>query len=55
MGGGGVGEGGITRKFGFINGVDDVTWPPSRISKAVVSNVGPSSERIVELWALYSL
>ena len=34
------------QKFGFINGVDNVNWPPYRDSKADVSSVSPSSERI---------
>ena len=36
------------QKFGFINGVDNVNWPPYRDSKrADVSSVSPSSERII--------
>ena len=33
-------------KIWFINGVDDVNWPPYRDWKADVSSVSPSSERI---------
>ena len=31
--------------FGFINGVDNVIWPPVRDSSADVWKVGPLSER----------
>ena len=36
------------QKFGFINRVDNVNWPPYRDNKlkADVSSVSPSSERI---------
>ena len=38
--------------FWFINGVDNVNWPPYRDWKADVSSVSPSSERIDELWVV---
>ena len=38
----------------FINGVDNVNWPPYRDSKTDVSSVSPSSERIEELWVTFS-
>ena len=38
--------------FGFINWVDNVNWPPLRDSKADVSSVSSSSERIEELWVV---
>ena len=34
----------VTRSLCVINRVDNVNWPPIRNSKAVVSNVSPSSE-----------
>ena len=34
------------QKFGFINGVDNVNWPPYSVS--------PSSERIEGLWVTCS-
>lgn len=34
----GVGGEGITRKSGFIKGVDDVKWALLRVSKACVSS-----------------
>ena len=40
--------------FGFINGVDNVNWPPYRDSKSCISSVSPSSERIEELWVTCS-
>ena len=40
---------GSIQKFGFINGVDNVNWPPYRDSKTDVSSVSPSSERI-QIW-----
>ena len=42
------------QKFGFINGVDNVNWPPPEILKADVSSVSPSSERIEGLWVTCS-
>ena len=42
------------QKFGFINGVDNVNWPPYKILKADVSSVSPSSERIEGLWVTCS-
>ena len=39
-------------KIWFINGVDNVNWPPYRDWKADVSRVSPSSERIDELWVV---
>ena len=51
MGGGGGGGGGDYKEVWFYQ----LSWRCNLASKAVVSNVGPSSERIVELWALYSL
>ena len=39
-------------KIWFINGVDNVNWPPYRDWKADVSSVSPSSERIDELWVV---
>ena len=45
--------GSITRQFGFINWVDNVSWPPYRDSEADVSSASPSSEQIDEgLFAL---
>ena len=41
-----------TRKFGFINGVDNVNWPPY-IDSTSVSSVSPSSERIDEVDSLW--
>ena len=35
----------VKRKFGFINRVDDVNWPPLSFSKVDVSYVSPSSIR----------
>ena len=32
-----------------------MNWPPSRDSKADVSSVSPSSERIEELWVVCGL
>ena len=37
-------------KIWFINGVDNVNWPPYRNWKADVSSVSPSSEWIDWLW-----
>ena len=37
-------------KIWFINGVDNVNWPPYRDWKADVSSVSPSSEQIDLLW-----
>ena len=34
---------GFYKHLGFINRVQNVNWPPQRISKADVSNVSPSS------------
>ena len=39
-------------KIWFVNGVDNVNWPPNRDWKADVSSVSPSSERIDELWVM---
>ena len=37
------------QKFGFINGVDNVNWPPkTEILKADVSSVSPSSGTLGE-------
>ena len=35
------------QKFGFINGVDNINWPPYRDSKfkADVSSISPSSDQ----------
>ena len=44
-----------TQEFGFINGVDNVNCHRTGILKADVSSVGPSSERIEELWVVCSL
>ena len=38
------------KSFGFINWVDNVNWPPLTDSKADVSSVSPTSERIEGLW-----
>ena len=35
----------VKRKFGFINRVDDVNWPPLSFTKVDVSYVSPSSIR----------
>ena len=40
----------IKTKIWFINGVDNVNWPPYRDWKADVSSVSPSSEQIDLLW-----
>ena len=40
------------RKIWFINGVDNVNWPPYKDWKADVSSVCPSLERIDELWVV---
>ena len=38
--------GSITRSFGFMNFVDNVSWQPQRDWKVDVSNRSPSSERL---------
>ena len=40
------------RKMWFINGVDNVNWPPYKDWKADVSSVSLSLERIDELWVV---
>ena len=49
---------GVYKYFGFINGVDNVNWPPyTEILKADVSSVSPSLEksafRISVRWPIY--
>ena len=40
------------KSFGFIDWVDNVNWPPLTDSKADVSSVSPTSERIEGLWVV---
>ena len=44
----------VLQRFSF-SWVDNVNWPPQRDSKADVSSVSPSSERIEELWGVCCL
>ena len=39
-------------KIWFINGVDNVNWPPYKDWKADVSSVSPPSEQIEKLWVV---